>query len=333
MFYRKANLVAVRTLGLAIVLILNSGFTFGRAKLHNSVATFSEAATVSIASVREFYSGINDFHRWAYLERAKISIGKNAELGVVRKNGAPTGLERMIPDEYIAPRLMVLDALAKYSSNLAKLAGSDAPEQAAQAIQESGQHIYAISKQIDALSKGPSSSTLDIEKYTKPISKLAAILTREGMDWKRNRDLKKNIQDAAPFVKDACELLAKDTDLLLPSTYNTKLNEVLTGYITYYNNYLLTKGDPERDLASYRLNMLADIRSLQERRLALMQTSPKAAIEKLASVHLKLVEVVQKRGKKPNLDEVVSDIDAFTELAKEVSEAIFNLRDAFTSQS
>lgn len=317
---------------LCTVLVVNSGFTFGRAKLHKSIGSFTEAATVSIASVREFYAGVNDFYRWAYLETAKVSIGAGSQIGEI-SNEQPTGLKRKIPDEYIRPRLDLLDALGKYSSNLAELAGSDAPDKAAKAIEESGKHISQISAQINTLKNSSSAAKLDIDKYTTPITKLAAILTREGMDWKRNRDLKKNIKEAAPFVKEACGYLADDTELLVPSVYDKMIDQVLSGYITYYNNYMLTKGVPDKDLAPYRQTMLNDICSLEERRLALVQTNPKAAIEKLANLHEKIVDVVLKREHGPTLADITEDINAFTQLAKEVSESVFDLREAFSSHS
>lgn len=251
-------------------------------EINQAIVTFGGDVAIATKALDTFYKKINSLERQEYLKQLKyqkdVPISANKDLpggGTI-----PTGLfDQYSPDQILARR-KCLEALAKYTGNLALLASSDAPKRTAAELEQLKSPIYDIGTQLATI-KGRNTKQIasDIQTFAGPVAGLASLIGEAWVAKIQDDAIVKCATNASPRVKEACESLYGDADNLL-STYNSHIGVTLRIESKAYG----LETDPK-----IKADILNDVKTSAEAYSAMSNICPSKLIQDLFTVHEDLV--------------------------------------------
>lgn len=297
------------------------------------IAKFEAGINDTTTAVAVYYSELNTFEREIYLQ--EVWLDKKKQVGTSEVVGGKivrTPLAgQVFSAESIKARIDAIQALGKYGSSLAKLAGTQAPAEFAAASKTAGENINGLVGTFRELSK-PEKSDATAEAYVGPFGAIATIVGVIGqlvLEKKRDEALTKAVKEGAPQVRTIISLLEKDMKDVISPLRSTGTHQLLAGLVDRYNKNTkcLADGSPGCLNDDQRKKLLDEIRIAQVRYETAVAFNPSDLLSSLQKAHEALVEYAESGRKIQNLTQLVEALTVFRERAAIVAEAVLQLRE------
>lgn len=295
-------------------------------KLGGAVSQFDASAQDAVKALREFYSGLNEVERRAYVQ--KLELNSDKKMGIL-SDAEPTGFVQKYSPAELNGRIAVIQALASYTKALLQLS-SDAPIKSIESdLLSAGNSIVAINSDFSKLTQSTSDGRL--KAFSSPLSTLAAIATKHWLTQKRDVALRAAISDSSEHVKKLFSLLEADVDELYNGVLLRAANTNIGTYMSYYNTEIVPmngKGD-----AATRISFGDRLIYLQnaEKAAALYASSesanPISIVRRMRKVHEDLVKWAENKKVIPgDLSTLLLDLEAFSIESNRALNAAASLR-------
>lgn len=234
----KTKTTGVLSIMSTAVMLILTGCEYNN--LITDVKEFNTAVSVSVQSLKNTYSGVNDIYRKTYLLERRFDATKN--ILAIDSAGKYSNLVYTVDPQEIRARELALQAITEYSAGLAVLAGSDAPERVSELAAQLSQRIVSTSKTLSELEppNKKSSRSFDISAYSGPIADIAKITADHWVRGVQSKELKKSISKGSPKAIAVLKLLKSNIKELFVAAYeeNTEMN-LIQMQVFYNQNYCL----------------------------------------------------------------------------------------------
>lgn len=277
------------------------------------ISKFQTATVVVTEGTRNEYYAVNKRERDALIDR-HIAEGKKIDLLLLNET-------RLIEDNDFSARMDALYALKKHGELLFKLANSAAPEEAKQAVNSLDDALLKLSS---SLKQAPSS---DFKTKAGAFATIASEVTNLVLNAKVEEALKKAILLSEKDVSSLIALL-KDDMAAIRARQKSTLSQARVLATDEYNQEL-KKTDKEGKPAYDPNKLKAAAEKIKEaedvwENLAFL---PGPGFKEMNDAHQKLVSYAKKDRKSPeDLAELVAAMEAFSEQAKIIADAIKNIQ-------
>lgn len=313
------NIATTRTLALVLLCCVFIGLTgCGDKQLVKQIDSFQTSVEKTATAVSIYYIEINSFERELYLDERLYNVTKR--LSETKENGKPSALAgQTFSAESIKARTDAIAMLGKYGGELSKLAGNDSPERFATASQVLGENIGKLGVTFNELQNDSSSKS-----YSKPLGALGRIVGEIGrlvMESKRDRALRKAIDEAAPQVNTIISLLETDLTEFIKPLQETGTQAQLALRINDYNNRKDAMSFEERRAA------LQEVLRVQKRYEIALAFNPSGILGSLKKAHNSLVDYANSPRKIANLTQLIANLEEFHERADTILKAVITLRE------
>lgn len=319
-----------RSLVLLMSLVISSQLSScSDEQLREYVEKFETSVQSATSAVRAKYAGINDLRRTAYLTQVRLQPGKKVEIKD-KEGDTNTGLVRYYSEDYIQARVIAFQALASYTEGLALMAASDSPQRAEQSLKVTGDRINQLSSKLSAIDSAGQS--VELTKFSTPISRLAGIATRELLEYIKDKNLRDSLTNSEAAVRELSKALTDDLNEVNAVVEGAEWASILARYRALYNdNSQLLNGTY---LDSGRTTVLKDIEQVAKRYADLDSTNPARLIANIQLAHDQIIDYLslnkRKRSKEDFTQLLDSDLRQFEADAKAVSEGAERVRHAYT---
>jgi len=203
--------------------------------LVSDVKDFNTAVLSATTSLRTTYTGMNDHYRKTYI----IARRMDATKPVLAMGGDKqvSALVYQIDPFEIRARELALQAIAEYSGGLAALAGSDAPDKAAELAAQLSQRVVSTSDTLTQLQKPSTKSgkSFDISTFSAPIGDLAKITAKYWVRGVQTKALKESIAEGSPKAIAVLQLLRSDITTMFDAAYTENAEYNLIQSQIFYN--------------------------------------------------------------------------------------------------
>lgn len=299
-------------------------------KLGSATSQFDVAAQDSVKLLRDFYQGLNDVERAAYIEKAVFDPSR--KIGLI-EDKERTGLDARFPLDGIQARVAVLQALATYTRGLMQLS-SDAPVKSIESdIASTGSRLVAINADFNALTARTGDSSL--KSFASPLSTLASLASKYWISAKRDVALRAAISESGDQVSKLFDLLEADVQEMQQGVNVRAANSSMGRYVDFYNREIRQKDSQdsgslgESVIRGGRLQYLQDLKLAAIRYSSVDAANPVGLVKRMRAVHNDLVKCA--RSKKPQPSDVTGllvDLESYSLEVNRVVSAGVALRKA-----
>lgn len=251
-------------------------------EINQAIVTFGGDVALATKALDTFYRNINRLQRAEYFKQLKyqktqpIRATKTDSLG----RTVQTGLFDQYNSDQILARRKCLEALAKYTGNLALLASSDAPKRTAAELEQLKAPIYDIGTQLATIKRRNTKEIgEDIQAFAGPVAGIASLIGEAWVAGIQDKAIVQCATDAHPGVKLACSQLYGDADGLLKA-YNLQVGNTLLLESEEY----VTQTDPK-----IKAEILNDVKASAEAMSVMSTICPSKLVQDLYTVHQDLV--------------------------------------------
>lgn len=270
------------------------------------IATFQAASTVVIENAKAEYRTVNKKERDAEIDN-RLYLKEKIDPEVIAGENIPGGEKFIaIRKDDLKARLDALNALKKHGELLYKLANSDAPDEARNAVNSLDDALLNLKGSL-----GKASSD-QFKAKAGAFATIAGEVTSLVMKHKINEALEKAIILSENDVLSLIELLKDDVCIRFPTLQKVRLARLSKAITRTYNTNLSS------DLET-RKKTVIEIKKLGDEWDA---SSIDPGFDKMTEAHKKLVEYAKSPKTPQNLAELVAAMDAFADQAKIIADAI-----------
>jgi hypothetical protein len=215
-------------------------------------------------------------------------------------DGRPTPLAgRVFGAESVKARQDALRLVSEYASELANLAGSEAPEAFAAGAAQLGTAVSGLPVTLQGLgARDP--GALD---YVKPVSSLLGLLGRLVLERRRDAALALAVNDGEAPVTVVLDLVARDLALAVAPLRATGEKQVLAELVQDYN-----ARRHEMPLAERRQRM-EEVAAAADQHAAALRADPASVVAAMRAAHGSLVRYARSSRRPANLAELASAVD------------------------
>ncbi len=299
----------------------------GLPRISKATNDLDKGVQSSAASIMQFYKNLNDYKRDIYVEQLLFDPRKTIDRTDI--NDCPTPWIKWLSEDAIKARVLAIEGLTAYTSGLAALANSDAPERTEKSLVAIGAKVKSISNSLNSLQSGPTS--VAIPDYATPIANIAGIVGKHWVQGKKEDSLRKSIDEGAEDVKAVLNFLEKDLADIHKFLYKTDASFNLALMENYYNNnYTSTDAAKIKELISNdkRSAFLKKSADSAKKLAYIDSANPVELVKKMRTVHDKLLLCVHPTKEHPYpLDELLGEMQLFLAEANRVAEAVEQLRE------
>jgi hypothetical protein len=275
------------------------------------IATFQAASTVVIENAKAEYRTVNKKVRDAEIDKS-VHRRQEIKFKVFRSQDV-----LVITKEDLEVRLAALDALKEHGKLLLKLANSDAPDEAKNAVNSFDDALFKLT---DSLGKASSN---DFKTKAGAFAAIAGEVTSLVMKHKINEALEKAILLSENDVLSLIKLLQDDLRIIFPELQRGRLSAASFAAIEAYNEEL--KKFPS-DLGKLK-KAAAEVKKAEDDWYHhTFYGLPDPGFEKMIDAHKKLVEYAKSPKTPETLADLVAAMDAFADQAKIIADAIQTIR-------
>ena len=312
--HRKPHNIHLIICALAITLFTIS---CGPEDYQEPVKKFQDASQVVINATREFLNHENTGEENALIDQQVFD----------QKPIDPASITQVdvISPEEIKLRTAALDALAKYTANLAQLAQGKIASDVGQDTKTLSDSLKKLSDDAKTL-PGAKGTVLDNKKFSGLASAAASAIGAVAqllIERKARHELEHAIVSNDAAVQELIQLISDDAAL----AYERQKSTLSANGVQLYNIYKseLQKKDKDPVL----LLFLADrIKSFRSQEAVLPAANPAPAISDMKKAHSALVSYVQSSKNPHSLAELVKSVQEFTSAAQPLGSAVQTLINA-----
>ncbi|MDX2107101.1 MAG: hypothetical protein SFY67_11930 [Candidatus Melainabacteria bacterium] len=299
----------------------------GLPRISKATNDFDKGVQSAGASITQFYKNLNDYRRDVYVEQLQLDPKRTIDRTDV--NDKPTPWIKWLSEDAIKSRVLAIEGLTAYTSGLAALANSDAPERTEKSIVAIGAKVKSISNNLNSLQPGQNS--VAIPDYATPIAGIASIVGKYWVQGKKEDSLRKCIDEGGEDVKKVLNYLEKDLADIHKYLYKTDASYNLALMENYYNNNYVSD-DPQKIkelIANDKRTAFLKKSAESAKKLAYIDTAnPVELVGKMRKVHDKLLLCVHPTKEHPYpLDELLGEMQLFLAEANRIAEAVEQLKE------
>lgn len=287
------------------------------ADFREPVGGFTTAMTAANASVRTYFTDMNDFERRIYLKR--VLYNDDLNVAAASADRLPTGLTPVFSSASVKARLDSLSLLTVYGERLAALAGADSPARFQAGSAVLGENLGKLSTTFQKLA-GAAEPDPTAAKYVGPISTIVGVFGEMILEAKREAALKRAVNEGAPAVDAVLTQLDADLKTVVDPLVETGLLQQLSDAANYYNL------NRSKLTFEQRQAILSEIDDIAQRYQAALTADPSEAIDGIRDAHAALVKYANSSRKPQDLNALVAAIDTFNNRLKPIVDAISKLR-------
>jgi hypothetical protein len=275
------------------------------------VKKFQDASQVVINATREFLNHENTVEENALIDQQVFE----------QKPIDPASITQVdvISPEEIKLRTGALDALAKYTGNLAQLAQGKIASDVGQDTKTLSDSLKKLSEDAKAL-PGAKGTVFDNKKFSGLASAAASAIGAVAqliIEKKARHELEQAIVSNDAAVKELIQLISDDATLAFERQKTTLSANGVQLYNTYKSELLKKDKDP------VLLLFLADrIKSFRSQEAVLPAANPAPAISAMEKAHSALVSYVQSNKNPHSLADLVKSVEDFLSAAQPLGNAI-----------
>jgi hypothetical protein len=270
------------------------------------IATFQAASTVVIENAKAEYRTVNKKERDAEID-IRVYLGEDIDPEILAGEEVPGGEKSIvITEDDLEARLAALIALEKHGELLYKLASSDAPDKAKNAVTSLDDALLSLKNSL-----GKASSD-EFKTKAGAFATIAGEITSLVMKHKIEKALDKTILLSENDVLSLIELLKDDIYIRFPTLQKVRLARLSKAITTAYNTALPSDLE-KRKKAVVEIKKMGDDWDV---------SSIDPGFDKMTEAHKKLVKYAKSQKTPQNLAELVAAMDAFADQAKIIADAI-----------
>lgn len=277
------------------------------------ISTYNEGMAKSSGAVADYYSGLNDTLRENYFNKVKYNNNNKLE---EYAGGVKTPVFAIIPPEAIKVRVEAINLISQFGSQLAVLAGSDAPKRSNDAIVSIGSTYSTLANRF--------SSSPDIANnrrsaaYAPFISTIAGAVAESYVESKRREFLDNAINQGCPAVEKVLGLLQEDLPKVQEWIVGKADNQV-TDAMAYYNEHRISMSFQERSVMLSEIKYFA--RSYQE----LVVNQPSQLIVAMRKVNVALRDFASSTDDS-RVVKLTAAIEEFNNIVSPIASSIKEMR-------
>jgi hypothetical protein len=302
---------------------VTANFTQPTASLKSSIDTASTA-------VGTYFTELNTFERDLYLDERVYD--PKLQVLEIDDQGNPTPLiGQLFKPASIKARMDALALLGSYSSRLADLAGSQAPENFSSATLALGTNLTGLDATFMGLvgTKDPTAS-----QYIGPVSQIIAVTGEFYLQEKRDAMFTEAVKKGAPAVTNILDLLQNDLEMVVVPLRQTGIKERLAVRVDAYNKTKNSRGEVidavekrEAMTVAQRQEAIDAIRNAAQQYDLLISSNPTEAINGIREAHAALLKYVQSDRRPKDFADLMSAIEALQTKVERVASAVQQIKD------
>jgi hypothetical protein len=299
-----------------ILLIIFNLYGCVTVKYQKPISTFQNNINKTGRLIGDFLTETNKFERELYLEER---LYDNSLDILWRIGDQPTPLQgKVLNHDSIKARVKLFNLLGIYAKTLGRIAGKKTTTRFKSNVDLLGKDLINLSENFNGLGDP------NAKKYVNPVTKIIKVLGEMIIEKKRAMILTKIINESAPAVNEAIDLIAKDVEENinhLAAVRRAGIMQILSSKVTYYNE---NRG--KLDFTERRM-IIDEIKGTLNKLDAFVLFNPMKLVKSLKNSHNALVKYAKSDKKPKDLDSFLTELESFKSRVNQFSEAIKQLKE------